>query len=617
MHTCPPKVWSILFTGAGNRDPYQIAAFALSRAHSQLMIGQTRRTSPFSTLQTSFLRFCIWQWNLAITYPTLDRHTGDDDVQCAFPRVKYNPHLVAMHSAISNGTLMMNTGLTFGDNTSPSNWEPIARARQQLAQSLWHTDNIIARAAPYLPPFTFAPPATPAERKAFTRAIPDSINTGVIGPNGKRRAPMYDHHVDDNMYADITEFLPRAAAASVIALYEIVGYPDSRIPDPISWEKFESTHGPVRRVVGWNFNTRDLTFSLPSDKRQNITDLLASWISRSHCTLLQAAELHGTLTDASRANRKGRATFFSFQNSLCRAIQQRFHQVKGYYNRSCKEGEFKAQLPKDLHHRLDRLIARDMATLLWRTKTPIPIPPPVTYELKALHRQFSDFSRPWSISIGHVVPRDAQFTSLGDACGTGGGAYCHDLEYWFDVIWSPLTRQQFNAGSIHINILEFVVVILQLAAAITRAEEDGKQYNIQPLSKLLIRTDNSPSRNWAQHKVSAKSERGQLFVSIYADLFDRTTLTVECNHIAGESNSLADFISRPQCTTDSHATRCEQIFLREPKLKSYPFFRPSPELLSCLVSRLSVKQWQESPRLPRSLGRFETGASITSSFVII
>ena len=80
------------------------------------------------------------------------------------------------------------------------------------------------------------------------------------------------------MYADITEFLPRAAAASIIALYEIVGYPTSKIPDPISWEKFESTHGHIRRVVGWNFDTRDLSFSLPEDKRQALILMLASWL---------------------------------------------------------------------------------------------------------------------------------------------------------------------------------------------------------------------------------------------------------------------------------------------------------------------------------------------------
>ena len=42
----------------------------------------------------SFHQFCIWHWYLAISYPKNDRHTGDDDVQCAFPRVKYNPNLV-------------------------------------------------------------------------------------------------------------------------------------------------------------------------------------------------------------------------------------------------------------------------------------------------------------------------------------------------------------------------------------------------------------------------------------------------------------------------------------------------------------------------------------------
>jgi hypothetical protein len=564
----------------------------------------------------SFNRFCVWQWNLAITYPDADRHTGDDDVQCAFPRIKYNPHLVAMHSAISNGTLMMNTGLTFGDNTSPSNWEPIARARQQLAQHLWHDgEAIINQAAKFLPQFTFAPPATPAERAAFAKAIPDTINTGVLDELGNRRPPTYDHHVDDNMYADITELLPRAASASVIALYEIVGYPNGLIPDPISWDKFESTHGHLRRVVGWEFNTRDLTFALPADKRQSITELLATWLNRKSCTLLQAAELHGTLADASRAYRPGRALFFGFQNALRRAIQSRFHQVKAFYNRAKKTKLLSAQLPKDLHTRMDSLIARDIAALLWRTKTAIPIPPSVTHELHQLHQHLADTTRPWSISIGHVVPRDPQFTSLGDACGTGGGAFCHELEYWFDILWSTETRTAFVAGQIHINLLEFVVVLLQLAAAVTRAEEAQPITPMPPLSKLLIRTDNSPSRNWA-HKVSARSERGQLFVSLYAALLGRTELTVACNHVAGIDNTLADFISRPP-ESISHPDRCKQIFLEEPRLRSYHFFRPSAELLSCLASRLFTEQWQESPPLPKSLGRFEIVDYITSCSVTI
>ena len=522
-----------------------------------------------------------------------------------------------MHSAISNGTLMMSSGLTFGDNTSPSNCEPIARARQQLAQHLWINDpDFISKAAPYPPPFNFAQPATPAERASFTKALPDSINKGVLDAMGNRRPPTYDHHVDDNMYADITEFLPRAAFASIIALYEIVGYPNGKIPDPISWDKFETTHGHIRRVVGWDFNTRELTFTLPNDKRTALTDLLATWLTKAQCTLLEAATLHGTLlANASKAYRPGRALFFGFQNALRRAIQNRYHQVKGYYNRDKQTKILSAQLPKDLHTRLDNLIARDIAALLWRTKTKIDIPKPVSHELQQLHALLNNPTINWSISIGHVIPRDAQFTSLGDACGTGGGAFCHELKYWFDILWSPRVRKAFDTGTIHINLLEFAVVLIQLAAAITRSEEPIPIVAMPPLSKLLIRTDNSPSKNWA-HKVSAKSERGQLLVSLYAAMLTRTELTVECNHVAGIDNNLADFISRPP-ELISHADRCQQIFQMEPRLKSYNFFRPNQELSSYLESRLFTEHWQESPPLPKLLGRFETVDCITSCSVII
>ena len=105
------------------------------------------------------------------------------------------------------------------------------------------------------------------------------------------------------------------------------------------------------------------------------------------------------------------------------------------------------------------------------------------------------------------------------------------------------TRQLFDIDQVHINVLEFIVVLLQLAAAITRERESfqvANQNPICPLHKLLIsRSDNSPSYNWA-HKVSAKSERGQLFVSIYAKLLDQTHLTVDCTHVAGIDNHLVD-----------------------------------------------------------------------------
>ena len=295
------------------------------------------------------------------------------------------PTSSGMHSAISNNTLIMNTGLTFGDNTSPSNWEHIVRARQQLAQHLWHQEDIITRAQPYLPSVRFDAPATPAERSAFAVAIADSRNPGVFNTSSKRLSPRYNHHVDDNMYGDISDIMERAAATSVISLYEIVGYPDGRIPNPVSWEKFQTTYGHLRRVVGWLFNTHNLTFRLPDDKRSAIAELLASWLQKTDFTILEAAELHGKLADASRANRKGQAMFVALQNALRRSLHTRFNQIRGYYKRNNKTHHFRAQLPKHLHCRVDSMIARDMASLLWLSKSRTPMSVPVLYELRRLY----------------------------------------------------------------------------------------------------------------------------------------------------------------------------------------------------------------------------------------
>ncbi|KAI2498469.1 hypothetical protein MHU86_16053 [Fragilaria crotonensis] len=183
-------------------------------------------------------------------------------------------------------------------------------------------------------------------------------------------------------------------------------------------------------------------------------------VHQTSCTLIEAAELMEHL-QTSHAPIEKESHVLWFPKCIRRTIQQRYHQVNGFYSRQNKRQYLSAQLPKHLHHRMDSLIARDIAALIWKTKTIINLPEPVLFEIRNITELLAEKERPWSISIGHVIPRDAQFTSLGDACGIGGGAFCHELQYWFDVVWSDHTRQQFDSGKIHINILEFVVVLLQ------------------------------------------------------------------------------------------------------------------------------------------------------------
>ena len=96
-------------------------------------------------------------------------------------------------------------------------------------------------------------------------------------------------------------------------------------------------------------------------------------------------------------------------------------------------------------------------------------------ELQALYQYLADKSQPWSIAIGHTLSRDPTSISLGDTSQVAGGAYCEPLSFWFDIRWSDYVRDALHLHHkhprhVHINCLEFVVVVPQLAAVITLFE---------------------------------------------------------------------------------------------------------------------------------------------------
>ena len=41
----------------------------------------------------------------------------------------------------------------------------------------------------------------------------------------------------------------------------------------------------------------------------------------------------------------------------------------------------------------------------------------------------------WEIPIRHLIPSDYECTVPGDACLTGGGAYCDEFQFWYYVAW--------------------------------------------------------------------------------------------------------------------------------------------------------------------------------------
>ncbi len=292
----------------------------------------SKDNEPRLTFSQAEMGFMIWLYNLRITYPHLEIYIADDDASGAFRLMKYHPNCWALHSSRQCGYLVINTGGTFGDNTSPSNFDPIGLARRQLAQYLWKFDVALDRVKKHLPPIQLAE-APPVEVIAsFVPADSDDLNPGVLGPSGERLAPPYNMHVDDSLYADVGPFLHQTVYASVAALFDLLGEPtDPLVPSPLSLEKFEAFYNHMRKLVGRRFNSRTLSVGMLPYKREQLQQDLHLWVTRPSFDILELSKLLGTLENHTKYAPWARCWYFALQNAVRRILLARYAILKRIY----------------------------------------------------------------------------------------------------------------------------------------------------------------------------------------------------------------------------------------------------------------------------------------------
>ena len=128
---------------------------------------------------------------------------------------------------------------TFGSNTSPAEYEPLARARAFLASHLSRDTSLVTTHAKILDLVEFEVEENPLSVQ-YTQAIADDIHRGVFDPSQGRDVNTPHHpFVDDTLMADIRRHMPTAMAASIEALFLILGRDD--LPNRrsnISMDKF-------------------------------------------------------------------------------------------------------------------------------------------------------------------------------------------------------------------------------------------------------------------------------------------------------------------------------------------------------------------------------------------
>jgi len=583
-----------------------------------------KSNEPEIVFATAELRHLIRIYNLRISFPNSEIRIMDDDVTAAFKQVKFNPELVASKGYCVKNIVALNVAQSFGDCSSPPNFEPFAQSRAAVGEYLSETNTSVPSFSEYLDNVVFEP--NPPTDTVFVPAIKDKYNQGVMDENDKRKPTEFNMHVDDNLYAEVgIARMQMAMRYSIQALHLVMGGDDPATrPRLVDMDKFfREPVGHRRTQLGSVIDTRLLTVTISEDKRKHLLFLLkGTWgPHRRSFTISEAAILLGTLMDVSRTCHWGIFLFIELQQVLHRMLiknHQRLLRSKPYrqlVDQLCDRSVMSS--PSKY-----RWFSQRLGQALWATKESTFFNHDLRQELDFLTKSFEE-NQPikWSSPIALLIPREPSYTSWGDACLEGAGGFSLELRFWWTLDWPDdirlRTLNQLKQGDptlISINLLEYATVIIGLAATIVIWEGSPEPKPVHPL--MLIFTDNTTAKSWTKKIAGLKTPQARSLARLLCHLLMQTPdLGLSAEYLDGDLNDTADYLSRLRKTLGPN-TRLDFSALTQkyPKLQDCRRFLPSQEFLSLLYSSLS----NGSANIPTTrvpLGHLVQEQTITSSSV--
>jgi hypothetical protein len=525
-----------------------------------------------------------------------------------------------MHGFIGDGKLGLCTGMTFGDNYSPSNFEPVAVLRNQHAKYLWSNEatKTLAACSHYIEKLKIDP-ATDDERP-FGKANKDSLNPGVLNADGSRQPPEYAAHVDDNIYADVEEFLPLTIAASVTALEDVFGGNHPNQEPVLSDEKLHLFYQEFRTLLGHEPDSRSMKVRISRRRREKILAFIREegWLEKhKKATIKEIAQLLGMLQSACEFFDWGMAQLLVMQDLLRGCIQRGFNLAQQNKRIHKTVDDAHRDMPKNYHYRLQYLAISSQCRYMWNSKSLVTISDQVQRSINDIYIYlFKDL--PWEKPIGHIVPRDPSCVSWGDASHNAIGVVIPDLKIVILLPYSEHLYRRIKKGEVHINVLEFLALFLAYLAFLKRYNLDPSQF--PPFPTMLSWGDSKSANKWMR-TISTASVMGQNALRLFANYTLQSPVTSFPEHIAGKDNIEADDVSRPDelfSPKKSHIydipypILMQQVCRKYNKLRSWTSFHPSAEILSDLNYVLSSVSRMEVPKRRQNLGHFCPVESIFS-----
>ena len=542
----------------------------------------------------AFTRYLTWIYNMRISLPNTEIVQFSDDVSGAFRWPRLHPWISTAFSFMLFGTLYIPTGQVFGSNTSAQNFEPIAKSRTILAQHIFeHEDcnELILKYSHLINPVKFHIDDN-VDPSAFIPAKPCPLHKGVKKSDGSIKPQPFIMFVDDNLMADTPYRIKQCMAASLEALFRVMGFdcPSIRHSN-VSIEKyFQLIVSYYQTQLGLDVDTRQMIVSLPDSKKTPLLNLLGHWhIHRKSFVIKEASSLLGKLNFAAEVASWARLLFIQIRSSLLHCMRKNKKLVM-------KRSSFKQVLAdaQDLKDDSITFLRRKfalskLAKAIWNSNAKCFITKSLRAELDLLIHIITDPTIRWSSPIAHLIPRTPDYQVWGDSSLDAAGGYSTDMGFYWHHSWPDSIRTKsvrffkrkakFDGEIVSINLLEYMVIIINYAICshLFVTQQLGLQY---PHQTVLIWSDNKSAIAWTK-QAAISSAGGKALSRIFCSLCINNDLQCTSHYINTKQNIIADDISRIKSNLSELSLKT--LFQDHVALRSCKQFHLNPEFISCLT----------------------------------
>ena len=188
-------------------------------------------------------------------------------------------------------------------------------------------------------------------------------------------------------------------------------------------------------------------------------------------------------------------------------------------------------------------------------------------------------------------------SAAGDAALHGGGGFSLKLRFWWHLLWpkkvyrrtKKFLENNKKGNFISINVLEFVVVIINYCAALHILQTEHPTEDPHPV--FLNECDSTSAIRWATI-CCKESLAGRALGRLFCMLLVNSPLGINSKYINTKENFIADTISRLEETESDAQRQFNYARLKKqiPELSTCRLFQPSPKLLSLIWDAVTLNK---------------------------